>query len=207
MITGLLSWYDEDPGWLYESVSSALALCDRVVALDGAYALFPEGKPHSPPEQVAAIERAGGTVYQPETVWAGNQVEKRTHLFQLEAAEWFFVFDADELVVRVPGDARRRLERTQADVAVYTLGGDRYHRGLFRGLPNLRVEGRHDHYLAEKDGETVHLRGDADRYRLEPFLSLTDLRVQHRRREKERLQTSAVYDRLVYGLENPEKEA
>jgi hypothetical protein len=82
---------------------------------------------------------------------------------------------------------------------------NRYHRGLFRALPGLRVEGAHYHYLAEKAGRTVHLRGHEDYHELAPFCDLSDMRVQHRhpQRTRARLDTSAAYDRLVraHGLE------
>jgi hypothetical protein len=207
-VVGLLAWYDEPVIWLREAVDSAATLCDHVLAVDGAYALYPDGRAHSHPSQAAVIldaahaRRIGCTVHQPDRVWVGNQIEKRSLMFRLGreiGADWFFVFDADDVLVHVPADARERLERADEDVAVYTLGGERYHRGLFRALPKLRVEDAHYHYLAERDGETVHLRGNEQAHRLEPFLNLTDLRVAHRKmtRSSERLASSAAYRRLI----------
>lgn len=237
-ITGLLAWYDESPIWLAAAVVGAAKLCDHIVAVDGAYRLYPGGRARSDPEQAEAILHAayaaaiGCTIYRPDEVWEGNQIEKRTRMFELgraTKADWLFVFDADDLVTSVPADARDRLEQTDEDVAVYTLwwtedverdslkangarqfsyeheAATRYFRGLFRSLPTLRVEDCHYHYLAEQHGETVHLRGHQDVHDLAPFLNLTDMRVQHRhpQRTRKRLETSAVYDRLVraYGLE------
>jgi hypothetical protein len=233
-----LCWYDESPLWLAAAVTGAARLCDHVVAVDGAYALYPGGRAQSDPEQAEAILHAaygagiGCTVHRPSDVWMGNQIEKRSVMFELGRAtnaDWFFVFDADDLVTQVPADASQRLEQAEEDVAVYTLwwtedverergkasaaraflypheAANRYFRGIFRSLPNLRVEGSHYHYLAERDGETVHLRGHEDYHKLEPFLNLTDLRVQHRhpQRTRARLETSAAYDKLVraHGLE------
>lgn len=243
---GLLAWYDEPVSWLHAAVTGAAKLCDHVVAVDGAYALYPQGRAQSDPEQAEAIVHAayaagvGCTVHRPAEVWAGNQIEKRTLMFHLAAqlcdeTDWVFVFDADDLVTHVPGDARQRLAATDEDVAAYTLwwtedllrheglaaaarqsaypheGANRYHRGLFRALPGLRVEDAHYHYLAERNGETVHLRGHQDVHELEPFLDLTDLRVQHRhpQRARRRLDVSATYDRLVreLGLEKTTPEA
>ena len=237
-VTGLLAWYDESPLWLAAAVTGASRLCDHVVAVDGAYALYPHGRAFSDPEQAEAIVHAaygagiGCTIHRPRDVWMGNQIEKRSLMFELGArtgAEWFFVFDADDLVTYVPADAGTRLAEASEDVAVYTLwwtedvyrvpekeaaaqafpypheAANRYHRGLFRSLPGLRVEGAHYHYLAEREGETVHLRGHSDYHELEPFLNLTDLRVQHRhpQRTRARLEASSAYDRLVraHGLE------
>lgn len=244
-VVGVLSWYDESPFWLAASVVGAAKLCDHVVAVDGAYALYPGGKAWSTPEQAEAITEAahaagiGCTVHHPAGVWMGNQVEKRSLMFRLAAQitgdrDWVFVFDADDLVTQVPTDARDRLEQASEDVAAYTLwwtedmhctpgleqaaqqvsypheASNRYHRGLFRTLPGLRVEGAHYHYVAERDGRIVHLRGHEDYHQLEPFLNLTDLRVQHRhpQRTRQRLDTSAAYDRLVraHGLEKVRAE-
>ena len=242
-ITGLLAWYDESPIWLQAAVSAAAKLCDHVVAVDGAYGLYPRGKAQSDPSQAEAILHAtyaagiGCTIFRPQEVWYGNQIEKRTTLFALGAetrADWFYVFDADDLVTSVPPDARRRLEATEEDVAVFTLwwtedfhrhpdlergaqnghrtheAANRYFRGIFRALPGLRVEGAHYHYVAERDGETIHLRGHEDAHSLAPFLSLTDMRVQHRhpQRTRARLETSAAYDKIVraHGLEKTTAE-
>lgn len=239
-VCGLLAWYDESPRWLQAAVQGAAKLCDHVIAVDGAYALYPRGRAWSVPEQSHAIIEAayaagiGCTVHHPADVWRGNQIEKRTLMFRLaaqvvEETDWLFVFDADDLVTAVPADVRARLERASEDVAAYTLwwnedmhatpgqetaaqsfaypheAANRYHRGLFRALPGLRVDGAHYVYVAERDGETVCLRGHKDVHTLEPFLDLTDLRVQHRhpQRTRARLEVSDVYDRLVraQGLE------
>lgn len=209
-IIGLLSWYDEDPLWLSGAVVGAGGICDHVVALDGAYELFPDGKPHSPNEQVEAILGAahfaeiGCTIQQPQTLWTGNQIEKRNALFRLassvaEPGDWYFVFDADDLVVSVPADARTRLYRATEDVAVYTFTGDRYHRGFFRAFPSLRVEDAHYHYIADRGRKTIHLRGNDAVHKLEPFMTLTGFRVQHRKSERspERAAAIAEYHRRI----------
>lgn len=237
-ITGLLAWYDESPVWLAAAVAGAAKLCDHIVACDGAYMLYPGGRPQSDPEQAEAILHAayaaevGVTIHRPETLWMGNQIEKRSVLFELgqaTGADWFYVFDADDVVTHVPADARERIAAAEEHVACFTLWGtqdieqspeksaaarmfayptesaNRYFRGLFRALPGLRVEDAHYHYVAEVDGELLHLRGHEDVHDLVPFLNLTDMRVQHRhhQRTRARLETSAAYDRVVraHGLE------
>ncbi len=243
MICGCLSFYDESPLWLSSAVTGAAKLCDHIIALDGAYALYPNGRARSNPESSEAIVEAanaagvGLTLHWPSEVWYGNQVEKRDRLFKMAALvepDWVYVFDADDLVTHVPADIHQRIEQAEEDVAVYTLwwsedmhatparedaaqafpypheAANRYFRGLFRMLPNLRVEGAHYHYVADKDGDTVHLRGHPDKHELAPFLDLTDMRVQHRhpQRTLRRLETSAEYDRLMHALKveivNPE---
>jgi hypothetical protein len=87
----------------------------ELVAVDGAYALYPDGQPASDPNQHAAIVLAcrrlgmGCTLHVPARVWAGNEVEKRTFLFKLgwtvaEEGDWFWVQDADMVPVEVPDD-------------------------------------------------------------------------------------------------------
>ena len=238
-VTGLLAWYDEPVVWLAGAVTAAAKLCDHVVAVDGAYALYPRGRAQSDPEQAEAILHAaygagiGCTIHRPSSVWLGNQIEKRSTMFGLgreTGADWFFVFDADDLVTQVPADAKRRLEEASEDVACYTLwwtedverdpdkasaarafsypheASNRYFRGLFRALPKLRVEGSHYHYCAERAGKTVHLRGHEDFHELAPFLNLTDLRVSHRQglRPAKR-QAAATEYRRILALQELEK--
>ena len=239
-IVGVLAHYDESPLWLAAAVAGAAKLCDHIVAVDGAYAFYPGGRPWTGPEQAQAIVETaqaceiGATVHHPADKFEGNQIEKRTLMFNLAQQvassdeDWIYVFDADDLVTHVAADTRDRLAAAAEDVAVFTLwwtedmhatpareqaaqgfaypheAANRYFRGLFRALPNLRVEDAHYHYVAERDGETVHLRGAHDD-QLAPFLNLTDMRVQHRhpQRTRARLATSDAYDRLVkiHGLE------
>jgi hypothetical protein len=101
---------------------------DEVVAVDGAYALYEGGQPASHPNQAAAITLAcrelglGCTLHTPSTVWEGNEVEKRNFLFSLGLAvsrpgDWFFVMDADQVVVRYPDDFKERLAATEHPVA------------------------------------------------------------------------------------------
>lgn len=200
-VVGLLSWWDEDPEWLAGSVRSALRVCDDVIALDGAYEGFPGGGAISHSDQYNAIYAVGGRPVTPLGLWA-TQMEKRTKLFEFgrdAGADWFLVFDADDLVVHAPGDFRARLERTREPVGVFTYGGERYHRGLFRSITNLRVEDTHHHYLGEINGRTVHLRGDDRTYDLSGFANFTDVRVAHRKldRPRSRLEANAEYRRLV----------
>ena len=131
-IVALLSWYDEQPKHLATCILSlARAGVSHVVALDGAYALYPEGQRHSPAEQHLAIQAACGeagmglTLHAPADVWQGNEVEKRQALFDIgvavaKDADWLLVVDADEVVVEVPDDLHERLERTPHQIARIT---------------------------------------------------------------------------------------
>lgn len=110
MITGLLSWYDEDPSDLMDAVRSAAAVVDALVAVDGAYAMFPGASDHprSPGSNARGITAAARTidlpvlVYTPNEPWLTESV-KRTFAFRLGQAltppsGWLLIFDADERV-------------------------------------------------------------------------------------------------------------
>jgi hypothetical protein len=151
-LIALLSWYDEPTWCLTELVASlARAGVDHVVAVDGAYALYPEGRAQSPGEQAQAILAAsqgagmGCSLHAPRDVWFGNEVEKRTFLFAAghQVAEpgedWLWVADADEVVTESTG-IRDALEQTTFDVGEVVLDafsanggeGQAFIRKLFR---------------------------------------------------------------------------
>jgi hypothetical protein len=198
-IVGLLSWWDESPTWLAATVTGMARFCDHIVALDGRYALYPDRRVWSGCEESYAIvdaARAAGvgfTLSQPGRPYL-DEMAKRTHLFQLGAAhartfeDWFFVCDADEVVVESPSRERviAHLEDDAAqgrDVvqATYWEKADpheseqrselsrvlpvdwRYECStprFWRALQNMRVESYHYNYLGENEsGKTVELWG------------------------------------------------
>lgn len=128
----LLSWFDESPTWLASMVASVAPFTHHLIALDGAYALYPKAEPRSPAEQhVAIMETAlaagiGCTIHAPNDLWWGNEVEKRNALFQFgllaaeERRDWFLVMDADEVVTQWPVDLLARLERVEEDACKVT---------------------------------------------------------------------------------------
>lgn len=134
-IIGLLSWFDESPTWLAATVASMSRVCDHVVALDGRYAHYSDERYQSSSEQVSAVMEAarasgmGLTLHTAPKVWE-TEMDKRTHLFRLGALEaetfedWFFVLDADEVLIHV-GDyvlpELKRLRSEQKNVAVARL--------------------------------------------------------------------------------------
>lgn len=127
----MLNWYEEDSQWLAALTASLTkANVEHLVAVDGAYALFPEARqrPRSGSEQAAAITECahtlgiGVTIHRPHQPWRGNEVEKRNHLLKLalletEPADWLLQLDADELVDFAPADLHQRLENAEEDVA------------------------------------------------------------------------------------------
>lgn len=174
-IWALLSWYDESPAHLREMVESVAPLVDGVVAVDGAYALYPGAEATSPPGQATALQSACDAadleliVARPAEPWAGGEVEKRAAMFAraLLAAypfeDWFIIMDGDMLLG--PCDvaaAREELEATDLDVAQIEFaelarGSSTHHinltpfRSLFRAVPGLTVEGTHWLYNVPDD--------------------------------------------------------
>lgn len=208
-IYGLLSWYQESALWLAAAITSAAKLCDHIVAVDGAYFLYPEGRPRSGAEQGAIIQEVahangvGCTLFTPDQVWEGNEVEKRSFMFSLAETiatpheDWYFILDADVVLDHVPEDTRDRLEATELDAAevkmferddVYTQPDKAKAamsmewpinnftcRCIYRAIPGLTVEGNHYTYVTP-DGRKLW-SNDGEQ---EPALDLTDLRCEHR---------------------------
>lgn len=139
-LLALLSWYDESPLWLNATITSAAPHIDHLIAVDGAYALYPHGQPQSRSDQACAVIETcqaagiGLTLHRPQKRWYGNEVEKRTHMFRLAEVEatpdedWYLVLDADEVIHKAPHDLRQQLAATGHDVAEVTFWerGDPY---------------------------------------------------------------------------------
>ena len=213
-IVALLSWYDESPTWLAETVASVGKMCDHLIAVDGPYARFPGAlsKPASGPEQVETILRVaagagiGCTIHQPRQPWWGGEVEKRDAMFRIgetmtSAKDWYFVVDADEVISKAPSDLRRRLTDTDLDVAELTLWeretqsrvaelvdtSSDYRtplRRLFRAVPGIQIE--QAHYVVTVPGPEGKrvLCGNRDVHTVEPSEQVWDLMLEHRRGQR-----------------------
>lgn len=133
-LAALLSWYEESPEWLAATVASLAPHVDHLVAVDGAYLLFPGAldRPRSGTEQARALLEVadalgiGLTLHRPQEAFEGNEVEKRNLLFDLartvtDEDDWWLHIDADERVTRWPGDVKQRLEASELDVATVTF--------------------------------------------------------------------------------------
>lgn len=164
-LVGIVPWYDESPAMLAACVGSlARAGVTHVVAVDGAYALYPGGKRSSAWDQHDAIRGAcvgagvGLTLHVPEDVWHGNEVGKRSFCLRLaeqvtSADDWYFVMDADQVVTTSLG-----LLETLEDNADWDVAEVRFHdtdtdslcgypvRCLFRAIRGLHVQGTHRTY-------------------------------------------------------------
>ncbi len=132
-IVALLSWYDESPSWLSTCVTGIGRFADYLIAVDGAYMLFPSARPRSHPQQAEAIVHTaeaaglGLLLHQPKEPWRGNEVAKRNHCLTLastvcEEGDWVTVVDADYHLLKCnPDMIRKELEETDAEVASYTI--------------------------------------------------------------------------------------
>lgn len=186
-IWALCSWYDEKPEHLREMVESVAPLVDGVIAVDGAYALYPHARATSHPAQTMAIVNAckahglGYRVHLPAAPWQGNEVEKRAFMFELALRvadpmrDWLLIMDGDMLLddgVDV-ATTRAALEATECHVGEVTFGELAYgaahpsqsatihatrFRSLFRAVPGLTVEGTHWIYtVPEFEGRRLML--------------------------------------------------
>jgi hypothetical protein len=193
-IVALLSWYDEDPAWLERCIRSLPQLqVAGLVALDGAYSLYPDAKAYSHPDQAEAIRRATADTGMPLLLdvphdpWPG-EVAKRNHLFRLAeqtCPDWYLIIDADEFVTAAPTDIPERLAQTPFDVGAVTLREPGHpmgtmiyptHPKFFRAFPGLKAVTNHYTYTAP-DGRL--LWGNAKTDHLEPRADLTSITVEH----------------------------
>jgi hypothetical protein len=170
-IWALCSHYDEDPKHLTEMVESLAPLCDGLVAVDGAYALYPSARRESPARASLALTEAvcdAGlrySLYAPHKPWDGGEVEKRGFMFEhaLTRAtpyeDWFLIMDGDMMLGDCdPEAARAALAETDCEAGEVTFAelayGSSTHtihatgfRSLFRAVPGLTVEGTHWLYV------------------------------------------------------------
>lgn len=129
----MLIWYDEQPSMLATAVHGLAKVADEIVAVDGAFAMFPSATVRSHPEQAEAILRAaetediGVTLHRPARLFAGNEVEKRNLSLRLaspfcEPGDWILAWDADyHLHHATPGVVRHELEQTDRFAGTYTI--------------------------------------------------------------------------------------
>jgi hypothetical protein len=160
-IVALLSFYDETDEMLRESIGSLQGFADALVAVDGAYKLYPGGKPSSGERSHDVIRDVCQEIgielnlYVPETVWVGGEVEKREKMFRYgerlasnKAGDWFFILDGDFVITDHLG-AREALKDVRESVACVTLDnttGISLHPLLFRPYRGIEVGPAHHHW-------------------------------------------------------------
>lgn len=194
-ITTLISWYDENPQWLAEAIYSVASFSNQVIAMDGAYALYPNAQRVSPVEQSEAIHKAaresgiGCVIVEPTQPWRGNEIEKRSTLFAIaesftdEATDWYFILDSDEYVYSNPYlNLPSLLFNTSEDVCnvnVWEKGAFwRFYPKFFRALRGIRAVGNHWTYELP-DGRRLWGHGHRGKI-LEPAADFMKLQVCHR---------------------------
>jgi hypothetical protein len=106
-LVAMLSWYNEPIDGLVQTVRDLRAIgVTDLVAVDGAYLLYPEGMGRSHWPQSRAIQEHTDfhginlLMYQPCRPWVGNEVEKRQVMLNLALAittedDWIVPWDAD----------------------------------------------------------------------------------------------------------------
>lgn len=195
-LIGILCWFDEHPSWLAGVVAGLhKAEIQHLIAVDGAYGLYPNGRAFSSPEQhnvIMEVCRAlemGCTLHAPQEPFMGNEVEKRSLAFRLAETvaapyeDWYFLADADHFVTSAIGHTRL-LEETDCDAATVKFcepyGAIRSAgplRCVYRAIPGLRYEGNHYSSMTP-DGRNLHLM-------TEPAIDLP-IEVEHRTMERDR---------------------
>lgn len=196
-IIAVLCWFDEQPPWLTGAIGSLKKLgVSHVVALDGAYGLYPSGRAYSSRHQHATIVEAchalemGSLIYAPQEPYLNNEVEKRSLSLRLAESiatpyeDWYFIFDADHFVTTAIGH-EHVLANTDCDVAevrfqepygsVPSFGTPL--RCVFRAIPGLYYAGNH-YTPMTPDGKDLH-------HPSTPAENLSCVEVEHRTMERD----------------------
>lgn len=121
-IVALLSFFDESPTWLAGLVASLNGVADHLIAVDGAYWLYPNSidtfkSDISAIQTIQEVARGigiGCTVHVPSGPFMGNEVEKRNLTLSYGEAlttddDWYFVIDGDEVVSHARPDLHTEL--------------------------------------------------------------------------------------------------
>lgn len=126
-------FYEEQPAHLAAFITALGKIpVDHLIMVDGAWFLMPDAKPRSDHAQIETIIATadalgiGLTLHQPDTVWQGNEVEKRNASIRIAEAisdpdDWYLVFDVDEVVWYCGPDLRERLAASECLVAAFEL--------------------------------------------------------------------------------------
>lgn len=201
-IVALLSYFDEQPEMLVDLVESlARAGVAGIVAVDGAYAEYPDATGTTGIDQALAITGTAvengmfATVHIPSEPWAGNEIEKRTFLFALghqyvePGEDWLWVVDGDEIVLiddTIVERLHSTLSTTDAHVAKVGLheknAGHWMLRMLFRSQPSgIFVGPYHAKYIT---GDKRVLWASCHQGQEDPAVTVPMVHVLHRPLER-----------------------
>lgn len=188
-IVACLAWYDEPLPFLDRCIRSLAGIADHLVAVDGAWELYPDGQATSAAEQFEVVKYAADDVGIDHEIFSGrnwnSQVEKRDWLMRHAAqrGDWLLVIDGDEHVTGATALlVEQTLQATELDVATVVCrhaGSDpRYAapiRRVYRASAGVSVQTAHNGYRTA-DGRWLH--GDPTRVKLEPAV-LLPLSIEH----------------------------
>ena len=185
-IIAMLSFYDEDPALVAACIASVTEVgATHLVAVDGAYRLFPDGRPVSAWRTIDAVSSCtsvglGLLLYSPTVTWINNEVGKRSVMLGLamaiaEPGDWLMVVDSDYIFERYV-NLHDLLSRVDEDVVEVGFYDARHPDGLpliyeasliMRAVPGLRMGDNHYTYISPSGRENTILRaggGDAASY-------------------------------------------
>lgn len=160
-IVGILSWFDESPTWLAQTIASMGRICDHVVAVDGRYLHYDDPRVASSiAEHDAIVQTARGcgmgvTLHVPTRAWA-NEMEKRTYSFRLAELvadahqDWFIVLDGDEVLVETPSK-----EGTIAELEKAAAAGVRTVTVTLRDIADPHTDAQRTRFGMDLDVEHV----------------------------------------------------
>jgi hypothetical protein len=223
-IVASLIWYDESPAWLAATLHGILPHITHLVAIDGAYGLYPQGKNWSRPDQheiiIYSCQSAGVglTLHTPPIIWLGNEVEKRT--WQLDLAlrvaepmqDWVMIVDSDEVVINWPPDTHDRLAGSDLNVAevsyvehhprslnpdqsdVHFNWGADASEGTTRNLFRALPDLRMGSNHYTVHGGNRTLRGNMSTAKLDEAVDLKDLKLDHRTHLRARHRHDSQYE-------------
>lgn len=189
------------------TVASCARFCDHVIAVDGAYFLYPDRRASSGGDQaetihaVATANGMGCTIHVPADPWLENEIGKRNAYCRLALAigtpheDWLFALDSDEVISEVSPLARADLAETElnaANVGFWTTDELRSWFGPTRRLYRMLEDIRYgpSHYTirgTDRSGDEVFVNGrgvtHGARYGEIPGAALdltTQVRVEHK---------------------------
>jgi hypothetical protein len=144
----------------------------RLVCLDGAYELYPDGKPRSSSDLIQSIRYNADQadmallLYQPHEVWAGNEVQKRQVMLDLAHAisdegDWLVVWDSDYKLIDAPPAKRisGQLSNTTDDFGVISFTESKNQEPHIDNWPPMRM-------FMRVQPEGIRMNGNHHTYRL-----------------------------------------
>jgi hypothetical protein len=187
-IWGLLSWYDESPSWLAEAVASFAPMLDGLIAVDGAYALYPDAR-------TSYVDWLW--VFDADCVLTEYPADMRDRLAETDA-------DAVEVSLWERHDYQQDAPDIARAISLPPSSASPM-RMLFRCLDRMQVIGAHYIYAGvREDGEYCYLWGPPHVAPVDGVL-FTDVTVEHRSSWRDLYRREAARDyykrREVAGIE------